>query len=103
MGDPAAHARYYNDEGADELAILDITASSEKRKSLIHVIEAVADSIFIPVDRGGRDQHGGRHPGSAECRSRQGEFEHGGGKEARVDHRRQPIGSAVSVSLPRLT
>ncbi len=53
MGDPAAHARYYNDEGADELAILDITASSEKRKSLIHVIEAVADSVFIPLTVGG--------------------------------------------------
>ncbi len=53
MGDPAAHARYYNDEGADELAILDITASREKRKSLIHVIETVADSIFIPLTVGG--------------------------------------------------
>ncbi len=53
MGDPAAHARYYNDEGADELAILDITASKEERKSLIHVIEAVADSIFIPLTVGG--------------------------------------------------
>jgi cyclase len=53
MGDPAAHARYYNDQGADELAILDITASREERKSLIHVIEAVADSIFIPLTVGG--------------------------------------------------
>jgi cyclase len=53
MGDPAAHARFYNDEGADELAILDITASREERKSLIHVIEAVADSIFIPLTVGG--------------------------------------------------
>ncbi len=53
MGDPAAHARFYNDEGADELVILDITASHEKRKSLMHVIEAVADSIFIPLTVGG--------------------------------------------------
>ncbi len=53
MGDPAAHARYYNEQGADELAILDITASQEERKSLVHVIEAVADSIFIPLTVGG--------------------------------------------------
>jgi imidazole glycerol-phosphate synthase subunit HisF len=53
MGNPAVHARFYNDEGADELAILDITASREERKSLIHVIEAVADSIFIPLTVGG--------------------------------------------------
>ena len=53
MGDPAVHARFYNDEGADELAILDITASREERKSLIHVIEAVADSVFIPLTVGG--------------------------------------------------
>ncbi len=53
MGDPAVHARFYNDEGADELVILDITASREVRKSVLHVIEAVADSIFIPLTVGG--------------------------------------------------
>ena len=53
MGDPAVHARFYNDEGADELVILDITASHEERRSLIHVIESVADSIFIPLTVGG--------------------------------------------------
>jgi imidazole glycerol-phosphate synthase subunit HisF len=53
MGDPASHARYYNEEGADELVILDITASREERRSLIHVIEAVADSVFIPLTVGG--------------------------------------------------
>lgn len=53
MGDPATHASFYNDEGADELVILDITASHEERRSIIHVIEAVADSIFIPLTVGG--------------------------------------------------
>jgi cyclase len=53
MGDPAVHAKFYNDEGADELVILDITASHEERRSLIHVIESVADSIFIPLTVGG--------------------------------------------------
>lgn len=53
MGDPAVHARFYNDEGADELVILDITASHEERRTLIHVIESVADSIFIPLTVGG--------------------------------------------------
>jgi len=53
MGDPAAHAQFYNDEGADELVILDITASREERRSMIHVVEAVADALFIPLTVGG--------------------------------------------------
>jgi cyclase len=53
MGEPSVHARFYNDEGADELVILDITASHEERRSLIHVIESVADNIFIPLTVGG--------------------------------------------------
>ena len=53
MGNPAAHALFYNNEGADELVILDITASRERRGSLIHVIESVADAVFIPLTVGG--------------------------------------------------
>ena len=53
MGDPAAHALYYNNEGADELVILDITASHEERGTLVHVVEAVADNLFIPLTVGG--------------------------------------------------
>jgi cyclase len=53
MGDPAMHARFYNDEGADELVILDITASHERRKSIISVIESVADVLSIPLTVGG--------------------------------------------------
>jgi len=53
MGDPATHAKFYNDEGADELVILDITASREARKTLLHVVERVADNLFIPLTVGG--------------------------------------------------
>lgn len=53
MGDPASHAAFYNDEGADELVILDITASREERGSMLHVVEAVADVLFIPLTVGG--------------------------------------------------
>ncbi|MEW6510624.1 MAG: imidazole glycerol phosphate synthase subunit HisF [Bacteroidota bacterium] len=53
MGSPAAHASFYNEEGADELVILDITASHEERRSLVRVIETVADEVFIPLTVGG--------------------------------------------------
>jgi cyclase len=53
MGDPAAHALYYNNEGADELVILDITASHEARGTLVQVVEAVAENLFIPLTVGG--------------------------------------------------
>ena len=53
MGDPAAHARFYNSEGADELVILDITAAKEGRGTLMHVVESVADQPFIPLTVGG--------------------------------------------------
>jgi len=53
MGDPPAHAQFYNDEGADELVILDITASREQRGSIVSVVEAVADNLFIPLTVGG--------------------------------------------------
>jgi len=53
MGDPASQARFYNAEGADELVILDITASQESRKSIFAVVEAVAESVFIPLTVGG--------------------------------------------------
>jgi cyclase len=53
MGDPAAHARFYDQERADELVILDITASRERRQTLARLVEAVADNIFIPLTVGG--------------------------------------------------
>ncbi|MBI2082775.1 MAG: imidazole glycerol phosphate synthase subunit HisF [Deltaproteobacteria bacterium] len=52
-GDPALVASQYNEEGADEVTFLDITASSEKRKILIDVVERTADRIFMPLTVGG--------------------------------------------------
>ena len=52
-GDPVEIAARYDAEGADELAFLDITASSDQRDILLHVIEAVAAQVFIPLTVGG--------------------------------------------------
>jgi len=52
-GDPVEIAARYDAEGADELAFLDITASSDDRDILLHVIEAVASQVFIPLTVGG--------------------------------------------------
>lgn len=52
-GSPVEVAQRYNDEGADELTFLDITASSNNRDTILHVIEAVASRVFIPLTVGG--------------------------------------------------
>jgi len=52
-GDPVELARFYNDEGADELTFLDITASSDSRSTMIDVVERTADQVFIPFTVGG--------------------------------------------------
>ena len=52
-GDPIEIARRYNEQGADELTFLDITASSDQRDLILHVIEAVASQVFIPLTVGG--------------------------------------------------
>lgn len=52
-GDPVEIARRYNLEGADEITFLDITASSDDRDTMVHVVEAVASEIFIPFTVGG--------------------------------------------------
>ena len=52
-GDPVEVARRYDEQGADELAFLDITASSDERDTLVHVVEAVASEVFIPLSVGG--------------------------------------------------
>jgi cyclase len=52
-GDPVEIARRYNDEGADELTFLDITASSDQRGLILDIIERVADQVFIPLTVGG--------------------------------------------------
>jgi len=52
-GDPVNLAQHYNDEGADELVFLDITASAEKRPILLSVVEKTAERVFIPLTVGG--------------------------------------------------
>jgi len=52
-GDPVEIAERYDREGADELCFLDITASSDDRDIILHVIEAVAERVFIPLTVGG--------------------------------------------------
>jgi len=52
-GDPVEVARRYDEEGADEITFLDITASSDDRETIIHVVEAVASQVFIPLTVGG--------------------------------------------------
>ncbi|WP_139559443.1 imidazole glycerol phosphate synthase subunit HisF [Methylotetracoccus oryzae] len=52
-GDPVEIARRYDQEGADELTFLDITASHENRDTMVHVVEQVAGEVFIPLTVGG--------------------------------------------------
>jgi len=52
-GDPVELAARYDAEGADELVFLDITASSDARDTMVHVVERVADQVFIPFTVGG--------------------------------------------------
>ncbi|MHB1598927.1 MAG: imidazole glycerol phosphate synthase subunit HisF, partial [Acidimicrobiales bacterium] len=52
-GDPVELARRYDDEGADELVFLDITASSDGRDTMLDVVRRTADEVFIPLTVGG--------------------------------------------------
>ncbi len=52
-GDPVEVAKRYNEEGADELTFLDITASFENRDTIVHIVEEVAKHVFIPLTVGG--------------------------------------------------
>jgi len=52
-GDPVEVARRYDEQGADEITFLDITASSDERDTIVHVVEEVAAQVFIPLTVGG--------------------------------------------------
>ena len=52
-GDPVEIAARYNEQGADELTFLDITATSDERDMILHIVEAVASQVFIPLTVGG--------------------------------------------------
>lgn len=52
-GDPVEVAKRYDEQGADEITFLDITASSDDRETIVHVVEDVANQVFIPLTVGG--------------------------------------------------
>ena len=52
-GDPVEQAQTYEEQGADELTFLDITASHENRDTILHVVQAVAERVFMPLTVGG--------------------------------------------------
>ena len=52
-GDPVEVAKRYNEQGADEIALLDITATHEGRETIVHTVEAIANEVFIPLTVGG--------------------------------------------------
>lgn len=53
VGDPVEVARAYNEQGADELVFLDITATSDERETMVEVVERTAEQVFIPLTVGG--------------------------------------------------
>ncbi|MCP5464812.1 MAG: imidazole glycerol phosphate synthase subunit HisF [Deltaproteobacteria bacterium] len=52
-GDPVEIAKLYNDQGADELVFLDISASHEERDTILHIVEKTAEQVFMPLTVGG--------------------------------------------------
>ena len=58
-GDPVELAKFYSDEGADEVVFLDITATSDARKSVVDVIENTGTKVFVPLTVGGGIRTGG--------------------------------------------
>ena len=56
-GDPVEIAKRYDQQGADELTFLDITATHDQRDTMVHVVEAVASQVFIPLTVGGGIRH----------------------------------------------
>ncbi len=52
-GDPVEIAKRYNEQGADEITFLDITASNEERDTTVHTVEKIAEEVFIPLTVGG--------------------------------------------------
>jgi cyclase len=88
-GDPVEIAARYNDQGADELTFLDITATSDGRDLILHIIEAVASQVFIPPDGRRRGAHRrGRAP-PAQCGRRQDQLQLGRDRQP-AGHRAMP-------------
>ena len=84
-GDPVELAARYDAEGADELVFLDITASHERRETIVELARRTADDVFIPFTIGGRHPVGRRRAGRARRRRRQGVGQLGGARAAGAD------------------
>src|SRR5213076_2549951 len=73
-GDPVEIARRYIEQGADELTFLDITASSDERDLILHVVEEVAAQVFIPLTVGGMNTCAATSSTTCRIRSRSSEL-----------------------------
>ena len=82
-GDPVEIARRYDEQGADEITFLDITASVDGRDTTLHTVERMASQVFIPLTVGGGVRSAG-HPQPVECRRGQGLDQHRRGVQPRV-------------------
>jgi imidazole glycerol-phosphate synthase subunit HisF len=101
-GDPVEIARRYDEQGADEITFLDITASSDERETMVHVVERMASEVFIPLTVGGGIREVEDVPPPAERRRRQGLDQHRRGAEP--EFVREAAGaSAASASSWRST
>ncbi len=87
VGDPVSLAQRYEQEGADEVVFLDISASEEERRTLLDVAERTAERLFIPLTARRRHPERGRRRAGAPGGRGQGEPELRGGEAARGAHR----------------
>ena len=97
-GDPVELAARYDAEGADELVFLDITASHERRETIVELARRTADNVFIPFMIGGGIRSVGRRPGRARRRRRQGLGQLGRARATRADRR---AGRGVRLAVRR--
>ena len=97
-GDPVEVAARYEEEGADELVFLDITASHEGRDIMLDVVRRTAEQIFMPLTVGGGIRTLDDIRAAAAGRLRQGLDQLGRGAKTRSSSARRPGGSAASAS-----
>ena len=85
-GDPVELAERYNQQSADELVFLDITASSDDRDTMADVVARTARKVFIPLTVGGGIRSDRRCAPHSHVRRRQGQRQHRRRSPARTDH-----------------
>src|SRR3989344_4474654 len=95
-GDPVEIAARYNAQGADELTFLDITATSDGRDLILHIIEAVASQVFIPLTVGGGVRTVGDVRGVGHAGGGTSSFYTAGGAQ-RLGANGQPVGAGWDV------